>query len=295
MSRNPECQICALEVGDNAYVCQRCARGLARNLGDVASLAEEVETSHLRQSRMAKSAGVGIVLHVAEEDRPLPYSDRAVLRRRELREVLSGHCAIVSEIRGVRAPRQDVASLSQFLLNHVEWLRHRENAADIQREIEYAIHGLRRAIDLPPERLFAGPCGAVDFACQLEHDHEQDSAACVETPVPGSPPCTGSLFGRSSKATHVVCDTCGSRQEYADRRDWLLKAVEDQLDYAARLSQALSNLGRPVNDATIRKWAERGRLVAHSVDERGRPLYRVGDVMDLITEDARRAQKKAAS
>jgi hypothetical protein len=293
MPKNPECQICTLEVGDNAYVCKRCSGQLDRNLREIPSLAEEVETTHLRQSRTAKSAGIGIVLHVDEEDRPLPYNDRAPGRRDELHEILTGYAAQVVDIRGVDAPQPDLVSLSRFMVGHTEWLRHREDAAECQNEIVTAVHALRRSVDLPPERVFAGPCGAVDYDCVFDHDHDSDEA-CDPQPVPDSPPCTGTVFGARSKATHATCDVCGCRHEMADRRDWLLKAVEDQLDYAARLSQALSNLGRPVADSTIRKWAERGRLVAHGHDERDRPLYRVGDVIDLIAADASRTRKASA-
>jgi hypothetical protein len=284
----PECQICARELPDTAYVCKPCTQRLDRILGEVTALVGEVETTRLRQARTGSATGV--VNHKFDFDN-LPVEAPAQALR-ELRDLFRALTSKVSSIRGVTRPVDDPSRQSGWLLNHTEWLRHREDGADIQRELEWAIHNLRKTIDLPPERVFAGPCGAVDYTCTLIHDHEQED--CDEQPIPGSQPCTGDLYGTPTSKT-VRCNSCGSVQPMDDRREWLLKAVEDQLDYAARLSRALSRLGMEVTGEAIRKWAERGRLTAHSHDENNRPLYRVGDVLDLLALEAQRQSRKAAA
>jgi len=73
------------------------------------------------------------------------------------------------------------------------------------------------------------------------------------------------------------------------RREWLLEAAEDRLERAAHIAQAVTDLGSPISADRIRKWAERGRLVPHATDGRGRPLYRVGDVTELLRNEPRKA------
>jgi hypothetical protein len=46
-----------------------------------------------------------------------------------------------------------------------------------------------------------------------------------------------------------------------------------------------------VTASQIRGWAFRGRLIAHGTDQDDRPLYRVGDVIDLLASFVRRAEE----
>ena len=66
--------------------------------------------------------------------------------------------------------------------------------------------------------------------------------------------------------------------------------MSDQLETAANFGAAVTDLGEPVTPEVIRKWAGGGRLVAKSKNHRGRPIYRVGDVLDL-----RRPMKRRVS
>jgi hypothetical protein len=61
-------------------------------------------------------------------------------------------------------------------------------------------------------------------------------------------------------------------------------------------------MGEAVTPSMIRNYADRGRIVAHGVDRKGRPTYRVGDVVEVIRQvemersrlEEKRAVKKAA-
>ena len=79
------------------------------------------------------------------------------------------------------------------------------------------------------------------------------------------------------------CPACSTEHDAATRREWLLEAARDQLLHAGWMAAALSALlGEQVTDAQVRGYAHRGRIVAHGTDERGRPVYRVGDVLDMV-------------
>lgn len=261
---------CGKPLRDNALLCHKCTGRLRRDLGDIGGLAEEVETTRLRQSRTGGQAiGGG-----HSSDRPLPYDDRPVLRARRLREVCREWAGFVVEHRGTPWPRDLLGDYGVFLLGQVDWLRHRDEAPAMFDALTGAIGRVRGSIDRRADRVYAGPCGAMDYA--------EDGSLIL-----CSQPCPGDVYGRPWAKT-ATCATCGAEHDTADRRLWLLAAVEDQLAHVALLSKALSNLGRPVADPTIRSWVSRGRLVAHGEDPHGRALYRVGDVLDLIALDAER-------
>lgn len=268
---------CGKPVRDNAQLCHACTERLRRDLGEVRGLADEIETTQYGQSRMGgQPIGGG---HSA--DRPLPFDDRPVLAARALREVCRRWTTLVVEQRGVGQPRDFLIDYGPFLLSHVDWLRHREEAPVLHAELVDAIGRVRGSIDRRAERLYAGPCGSVDY----------DEVTGL--PDPACVPCPADLYGRPTAKT-VRCDVCGTCHDTADRREWLLEAARDQLAHPSLLSKALSNLMRPVPEKTITSWKDRGQLVAHGVDLHGRKLYRVGDVMDLMVASAERQAALAA-
>lgn len=274
-AQSPVCG-CGRPIRDNASICHQCTARLRRDLGDVRGLAEEVETTRLRQSRTGGQAiGGG-----HSSDRPLPFDDRPVLAAEGLRAVCRRWVALVVEQRGAVWPRDVLFDYGPFLLGHVDWLRHRDEAPDLLVDLVGAIGRVRGSIDRRAERVYAGPCGSMDY---WPDGH----------PILCSARCDGEVYGRPTART-ATCEKCGAVHDAADRREWLLEAIEGQLAYGAQLSKALSSLGKPVAEATFRKWVERGRLVAHGENQFGQALYRVGDVLDLMAADAsRRAELDA--
>lgn len=88
----------------------------------------------------------------------------------------------------------------------------------------------------------------------------------------------------------VKCPRCRELHDVRDRKERMIKAMQDQLLPATDLRMVLSRYmpaGAPsVN--TIRSWAHRGRL-SQRVPMPGttQPRYRVGDVLDLIARQER--------
>lgn len=169
--------------------------------------------------------------------------------------------------------------MARFLLAHLGWLRCQEEAAAAREQIGGVVAGLRRVVDRPADLTYAGICSALTPL--LVGDVLTVGQCPTHLYVP---------FGRRS----VRCPECRAVHDMAERREVLLAALEDQLAYPALLARGLSNLGRPVEDAKIRQWVLRKRLVSHGADELGRALYRVGDVLDLLNEDVVRQAELAA-
>jgi hypothetical protein len=268
----PTCDACSKPVADQARLCQRCTDMLARDLGDVSALADELVVTRSRQSRDGGD-GTGIITHAATK--PLPWNEHAAETTAILRSTLVGWTRVVCEERGARPPADHLAAMAAFLLRNLEWIRHHAAAAECADEIEHAIRLARHTIDRRPELAYYGPCRG-------EHLEADDTGPFC---------CIAELYARIGTDT-ARCRECGTEHDVASRQAWLLEQARDQLATVVVLSAALSKLGQTVNESTVRSWVMRGRLAAHGVDHRGRPTFRVGDVMDLTTEQAARPSRR---
>lgn len=294
---------CGRPVPDNAYICPRCAEHLERALGDVTAVVDEfnpprypdddsvpeylrgkvhmprdtfgrqpstvwdaptaergnlpreLETTRYRQATTGRNGGKAA-------ETPVPWDQRAREAAWVLENAISTWARVIEEERGKDLPEDtSTASLARWMLGSVEWLRHHQAGAEALDEITSAVANAAHAVDIRPERWYAGPCDT----------------------------CGTDLYGKPASA-HVICpnDECGQVYDVKQRREQLLAAAEDRLANAALISRAVTSLGEPVKADRIRQWASRGRIVAHSVDLKGRPLYRIGDVLDLVAEDVDR-------
>lgn len=295
MTRHPDrpaCLACGRPVADQARLCSRpprgpqdrggCAEHLERELSEVPALAEEVQTTRLRQSRTGGAPiGGG---HTSE--RPLPWDDRPVQAAHACRQALADWTMLVVAQRGARMPAGTLTGMSRFLAAHLEWLRHRDEAADAKQQIEQAVRRLRASVDRRAELQFVGPCRSVDY-----DEHGQ--------PVEDCEPCPADVYVRAG-ARVAVCQVCRTEHDVAGRRAWMLDEAQDQLVTAAELSRFLTVYGEHVTPDRIAKWAERGRLAVRGHrpavgERRGAALFRVGDARELLLDLERRQVRREAS
>lgn len=254
---------CGRPTKDDAYVCENELDDLARALGEVTWLDEELETTITKQR--ASTSGDG----GRSAETPILFNVAASQARDNLRHELALLVRFCAE-EGVRAsdpaeglPDNNIIAMSRWLLWRVDGLAFNDMAEEFIASVTGVVARCKQVIDRPPDSWFAGPCNA-----ELAE---------------------GVLCGRDMYATRssgsVECRGCGSSYDVGARREWLLTAAEDQLADAATLSRSLSWLGgQEVNAARIRKWAERGRILAKGHAPDGRALYRVGDALDLLTD-----------
>ncbi|GAB3776722.1 hypothetical protein FB382_004376 [Nocardioides ginsengisegetis] len=265
---NSECK-CGRPTRDAAYVCDTCGDELARALGDVTWLAEELETTITRQRGVDYRGVGGSSGGKKPSERPSPVQWGASEARGDLRALLVSW-ALFCEAEGVRnsspypgLPDDDLPALSGWLLWRVDGLTLNEIGSDAVEEITSAVAHCRRVIDVAPDKWYAGPC-----------NQETEGVECG-----------ADLYALSAKG-NVSCGVCSASYDVAERRKWLLEAAEDRLADAATLARSVSWLGAlPLNAARIRKWAERGRIVAKGHHGQ-KPLYRIGDAIDLLAKEA---------
>ena len=167
-----------------------------------------------------------------------------------------------SVLRRSRTPRSDVPAYCRYMLGQADWIRTQHWAPEILDELTDAAEQLRRMVDRPAERWFAGPCDT----------------------------CKRDLYAKTGKPS-VTCDECAVVYDLAARREWLLDQAQEKLLTAAELSRAVSWLGsEPLTAARIWKWAQRGRITARGhITVRGKldPIYLVGDVIAALALSTR--------
>jgi hypothetical protein len=254
------CAVCGRPVADQAYLCDRDTRMLAVDISEVPGLEPELEVTLTRQDRVGESGGGGVTKRAEE---PLPFSAVASEAGYVLTNTLTTWGRHVAEERGVPGPQGSPAATeaARWFLGHLEWLRHRPEAAQAYDEITSAVGMVRLVIDRHGSRWYAGPCYAPTAAG----------------------PCEADLYGRPG-ATVLRCTECGTDFDAHVRQQWLLEAARDSLAHAELIGRAAPTLGVAITPAMIRGYAFRGRLTHHGHDGAGRPLYRVGDVLDLAQQ-----------
>lgn len=259
---------CGRPIPDAALICSTCSHDMAKALGDVPFLAEQLDVRLSRQARV----GTGNGARSAEQ--ALPFDPFASRIADDLRNTLGtwvrvlveadgdplcgpvcatvcGH-ATCGAIRRRRRPGRALPALARWLLGRVGDLAHHEAGDEAKTDICAAVERAERAVDRTADRWYAGPCDV----------------------------CRRDMYAQPSAG--VVNCWCGAQYDVAERRAWLLDSAEDVLAHAALIARALSALGHKVGVDRLYKWAERGRIAPRSVDLRGRPLYRIGDVLDAL-------------
>lgn len=297
MISRPTCDLCDRPLPDQAYVCERCTDREAESLRIIASLAGEVEAA------VAKLVGHGLAVGGGGgHGHPLPVDLVAAEKAATVGNTVSTWARHVSLTRGVevprtrpslegpscrtntcrhlscaeiRSPRREVgvALAARFLLGQLGWLRHRQEAAEALGDLHQAALQLQRVLGGRPPRWYAGQCW------EPRDDGER---------------CAAELYA-SPGASTVRCPECDTMHDAKDRREWLLREAEDQLLHAELMARALTGLGvEDLTPARVRGMARHGRLATKGTDAAGRPLYRVGDVRDVVAEQARAEAERAA-
>lgn len=258
MSQTCHVDQCGRPVED-AWVCSTCAGDLEADLAELPALSNDLDLVLARLTaygdRMMGGPGANRKI--------IPFDARASDVKNAMHAILVSWTRLCFEERpGINAdwPADEIGHLAVFVLAQVEWLRHHEAGHEAVDEIRGAVERVRLVVDRPPDRWYAGACDQ----------------------------CGVDLYVRVG--TFAAVCRCGSTYDVPTRRSWLLDKAEDVLCNATDMSRALSNLDQPVTADRIWKWRERGQLLEHARDRRGRPLYRVGDIRDLLARAARRAR-----
>ncbi|MCA1191634.1 hypothetical protein [Saccharopolyspora sp. 6V] len=242
---------------EDAMLCNGCWGQVEAALRSVSWLAEELQVTITRQSvgaRGPKSA-------TPVDETPILFNVAARERQDDLRTVLVGWVRCLWEWRGAdQLDCEDtLEGMAAWLLRHPTWCRQHEAADELLDEVRDAVERCVQVIDRAPDRVYLSLCDA---------DLEDGTV------------CEARLYGREDR--HVAtCRECGTRWDVPVRRGWMVARAAHEEANSVRLSDLLAALGYAVPSSTIRTWARQEKIKAVRRDERGRALYRVGDVLEL--------------
>lgn len=253
---------CGRPVRDG-FLCDECTSLLWRTLTQFPETLEELEVTRTRQARITH--GGGSADHAA-----LPWHNAASMVGEALTDGLWGL------LRGAQAhrvtTREQVHTLpwpipatdngvAAWLAVRVDGIARHQDLADIAHTLVDHGHRAWRIIDRPPELSYAGQCDI----------------------------CGTHLYAVTGQPV-VTCATCGEHNDVAMRRAAMLKAASDRLVTAREAATALTTLELPVTVERIRQWVHRRRLLVRGHTPDRSRLYRLGDIIDLLTTETTRAQ-----
>lgn len=291
-------------------LCRSCVDRLVADLRDVEALVDELLLAITRADRLERHGRPDPDAERRTLDRPelgtavgvLPYREDPSEVGRDLHAVLTTWIRHLCETRGVpipelvpvrvfgsrlrpvgtfRFPGRETVEAALWLARHPDTIAGDEAAAELESEVRDAIARTRRSRDVD-ELQYLGPCSCSPTLAVNWCARDADVCDCG-----GRHGQQVDLYAKR-QADFVTCASCGARWDTADRREWLLERVEDQLDTAAGLSRALADLaanlldGKKLTDSMIRGYAHRGAITPHPphpLDAKRLPRYRVGEVM----------------
>jgi hypothetical protein len=277
-------QLCArLDCGTpqhDGLLCTECTRhlmGCIRTLiptDNWTGLADQLQINLTRQSKRGSVVGGR-----SNGDRPMPFDISSSKAIRDLRWVLRDW-ALGLLYAGETLDARTLPELAQWFLNHRDRIRawqDRQQLTNLWHGITDIVHRANRVIDARPTYQFVGPCPICDRGDVYAPASAETGVcrACAEV-------ITGIPDMRRANEVHV-------QQLLVDRAQ-LWRQILPSLDDV---------YGLAIKPGTVKKWIQRGKLIAERVtiatvytDEDGEhylrvepvSLYRVGDVLDLAAD-----------
>ncbi|GAA1455185.1 hypothetical protein [Nocardiopsis tropica] len=253
------CRLCQSEM-DSGVVCPTCVGGMMADLralwatGDLHGLDVDLDIAIAKQSRFGGGGGG----RGGGDEIPMLIDDKASDVRRYLHSMLSTWCRVILNQCGGTPPEDTIPAMAQWLHGQGVIIRSAEWGDECVQQIRYVVREVRRCVDRPAERIFAGEC----------------------------PTCAGKVFGIAG-ADRARCRAEGCDGEIEDpeaRRDAAVKeavkAAPDRLVTAAEASMASRALGRQITDRYVRKLAAEGKI--HAVPGSKPARFPLGEIMDFL-------------
>lgn len=272
---------CGKPTRDNAYVCDTCTNEFQQALAETPWLTAQLDLSMTRAKGVDYRAKGGTKGGSKETALPVDYGAYAAASK--LRAALLTwvkHChdtAVPHQSPKTGLPILETAAMSRWLMWRIDGLSLSPDGPVAMGDITSAVAHGRRVIDRPADKWFAGPCNGTI----------------------GDDECGRDMYVTPGKP-QVTCPACKSIHDVAARRTWLLEAAQDSLATATEIARAVTVLGEGGKSTKtlvrlMGDWNTAGRLTERGHTMRrgqARPLYRVGDVVELVEAHMAREQAK---
>lgn len=293
-----ECEICGRASGDSIAYCHNCAHTLHTELLAIPGLIADLHTAADRQDKLTtrqeggKSPEPPLPIRLARDGNPTNYQRHIT----NVTEVISawaqlladttahdfdpatppaGLTQLVHNNRTGHTHRHDPTALNHhpvldvelhaiWLAHHITDIRRHPHAVTMHLDITDTTDTIRTLVDRPTERTFRGHC---------------------PTPTEDDQTCGAELRVERGEQW-VRCPRCHAHHMVRQLDAQALDGLEDRAFTVLELLRLMRELGEPVPKATLYAWANdprKRRLTPTDTDDKGRALYRLGDVRALRT------------
>lgn len=233
------------------------------NYGD--SLLRELDTTVCRDDKIG-GASIGIVTRNGEQG--LMFNAHASSIKESLvRSVRLWALRFAEENPHLLFAPATIEDAALWMAGFPNLLAGHHQAVAIHADIRELVHAARRAIDRPAQRVYLGECGG----------RTEEGL------------CTAALFGLQDRLG-AHCFECGADWLVDARRKTMLSGIEDKFAHSGNLAALVKANGVPLASSTVRNYARTGKIRCMGNDSKGRPLYRVGDVLDVLLKLKRPGQ-----
>lgn len=292
------CTKCTADTSDGIVLCGRCRTTAYYALANIAAFYADLDmvptTGVVRRRSNTAADPTGLAAARIVRDPVTEVDDAAVETLNRWASHLAG-----------RAPRA-VPDLAPWLTKHLDQVATAAWAGAFLAELLVLERRLRKVAARADTGSYVGICGRV---VEESRRHDETSCWCSchlqdgECDVPGgcgrdvgeieAVTCTEPLYAR--RDAQLVRCRCGASWDVRARRQQLVRDAEDRLAPVAVIAHLVAvftgetSVGRI--EARIRQWVQRDRVshvTSQVIEGRPRRVYRVGDVLDLLTSDTRK-------
>lgn len=295
--------------------CSSCRHTTDVAIANVATYHDDLDTVRTRQTSYGGPASLGSV----GKSQPLVVDASFLPDGRGTRAQAATRNAVTTWARALHDDRPElgwpkydtVHSVCSHFAKHLGTISGLPWADEFKADMLSLERELAKVVDRPADAWYAGLCGFVVgdahdgsiCACgchNLEHEGACETAQHGgECDVPGgcgrefdASACEQPLYANATQV-YITCRTCGTTYHVDERRDELLEQARDREATVEVITRIVTTLGdQAVRTekvaARIRQWSVRGRITSHGqrvVNGRPRPVYRIGDVLDLLNRE----------
>lgn len=222
---------------------------------------EDLETTLTRQAKMG---GAGIKVMGSGESPTVFHEGASEVKTMAFAAIRHWKARFAHENPHLAAGPEAPADVCGWLASFPALLASLADAAAMHDDFLALAHpkygSIQRVIDRAPDRMFLGICSA---------------------PVEGEPyPCGEDVYAWKGDMV-TTCRVCRTHHDVEVRRDIMRAALERVDATAVDCSRLSATFDVDVSVDRIRQWKKRDQITVRGHDDRGRPLYRMRDVLNL--------------
>lgn len=293
-----KCTKCTADVTNGVALCARCQQTLTEALVNVASYYADADRIQPGQRVKVRSAYVSTPPPSVD-----PVPDAVSEATDYVDTIVLGWVRNLEDDRpGIDKPPAHTTTACAWLEHHLPTIVTLEWAGECLREMLDCERMLRRILDRADTGWYAGKCGNElapershdGFTCGCDCHHDGDcNLDCGDSPTIEAIVCPRGLYA-STSSNWVRCPECGHTWQVDQRRDVMMQEASDELAPVRVLARVVIGLTDELSEERltrrIEKWIERGQLHDYGVrvlDGRPRRVYRIGDVVKLVSGEVK--------